>query len=414
MAKDKKKVPQPLEQQRQKKIVEFNAEPEKPKRRRSFIWLIIVLAILCLSAAGYFFVQQSKTYNDFEVLSRVDNTDATQMSYLAYNGSLIKYSREGISYLDRNGNAVWVESYKMKQPAVVISGEYVAVADLNGNSVYIFNSAGKVNSMEVPYTICDLDVADQGVVAVVLENETENYIELYNRQGDKLVEILTTIADGGYPLDITLSNDGTKLVTSYITIEGITIKNSIAAYNFGEVGQNETDRLVGGFNNLDSTIVSKLEFLDNDTVCAFGDDRFIYYSMREKPSEKCQIDDFQNEIKSIFYNSRFVGVIEKNSVDSESLYLLRVFDLNGNERFSRQLDFTYHNIYATEDEIVIVGTSESRIYDFFGNLKFSYAFPKEVKNIIPTGSPRKYIVVYDDATEVIKLQYIQEETEEVQ
>lgn len=416
MAKDKKKVSQPVEQQRQKKIVEFNVEPEPetPKRKRPFIWLIIVFAVVCLLAAGYLFVQKQRTYNDFEVLSRVESTDTTQMSYLAFNGSLIKYSREGISYLDRNGNAVWVESYKMKQPKVVISGEYVAVADLNGNSVYIFNTAGRVNSMEVPYTICNLDVADQGVFAVVLENETENYIELYNKQGDKLVDILTTIADGGYPLDIALSNDGTKLITSYITVEGITIKNSIAAYNFGDVGQNETDRLVGGFNNLENTLVSKVEFLNNDIVCAFGDDRFIYYSMREKPSEKCEINAFQEEIESIFYNSHFVGVVEKKKDDPNSLYRLRVFDLNGKERFSRGLDFTYQNIYATEDEIIVVGNSESRIYDFLGNLKFSYAFSKEIKNIVPTGSPWKYIVVYDDATEVIKLQYTREETEEAQ
>ncbi len=78
------------------------------------------------------------------------------------------------------------------------------------------------------------------------------------------------------------------------------------------------------------------------------------------------------------------------------------------------MDFTYQNIYATEDEIIVVGNSESRIYDFLGNLKFSYAFSKEIKNIVPTGSPLKYIVVYDDATEVIKLQYTREETEEAQ
>lgn len=416
MAKDKRKAPQLAEQQRQRKILEFNAEPEteEPKKKRHFGWVIVIVLLLILAGGGYYFVQRSKIYNDFRVLSRTESTDATQMSYLAYNGSLIKYSQEGISYLDRNGNAVWVESYKMKQPMVAVSDEYIAVADLNGNSVYIFNSAGKVNSIEVPYTICNLDVASQGVFAVVLENEKENYIELYDRQGDNLVRRRTTIEESGYPLDIALSNDGKKLVTSYITIEGITVKNSIAAYNFGDVGQNETDRLVGGFNNLGNTIVPKIEFLNNDTICAFGDDQFIFYSMREKPSEKSVIDDFQQEVESIFYNSRYVGIVVRESAEKNDLYRLRVFDSNGNERFSKGMNFTYHNIYATEDEIIIIGTSESQIYDFWGNLKFSYTFPKEVNNIVPTGSPRKYIVVYDDATELIELQYTKEETEEVQ
>lgn len=417
MAKDKRKGSRSSEpQQRQKKILEFNTEPEQeePKPKRRFGWALVVIILFCIGAGGYYILQQSKFYNDYEVISRVESTDTTQMSYLAYNGSLIKYSSEGISYLSRDGKAVWIESYKMKQPMVVISGEYVAAADLNGNSVYIFNADGKVNSFEVPYKICDLDVASQGVFAVVLENETENYIELYDRQGNNLVEIRTTIADSGYPLDIALSNDGSKLITSYLTIEGITVKNSIAAYNFGEVGQNATDRLVGGFNNLGNTIVPKVEFLNNDTICAFGDNQFIFYSMKEKPSEKGVIDDFQEEVKSIFYNSKYVGMVVKGTGEQGSLYQFHVYDSNGNERFSRDLNFTYHTIYATENEIMVIGTSEVRIYDFFGNLKFSYAFSKEVNNIVPTGSPQKYIVVYDDSTEVIKLQYTKEEIEEVQ
>ncbi|MDE7367836.1 MAG: hypothetical protein K2N24_10820 [Lachnospiraceae bacterium] len=416
MAKEKKKALQQSEElQKQKKILRFNSESEEEesKPKRNFSWIVIVIILLCLGAGGFWLMNRTQYYNDFELLSVVENSDATQMSYLAYNGSLVKYSKDGITYLDKAGNAVWMESYKMKQPMVVVSDEYVAVADLNGNSVYIFNAGGKVSAIETPYTICNLDVADQGVFAVVLENESENFIELYDKNGKNLVNIRTTIADSGYPLDIALSDDGSKMVSSYVTVEGLTLKNSIAAYNFGEVGQNETDRLVGGFQ-LEGTIVPKVEFLNNDTICAFGDNQFRFYSMREKPSEKGIIDDFSKEIQSIFYNSRYVGIVEKGTGEENALYYLRVFDTNGNERFSKALNFTYNNIYATEEEIIIVGNAESRIYSFQGNLKFSYSFPREVNNIVPTGSPQRYIVVYDDTTEIIKLRYTKEDDEKVQ
>lgn len=387
-------------------------EPVKSGRRHMGVWIAVLLILVIGIAGGIFlYIYTKRTYDDYEVLSQTASTDATQMSYVAYNGSLIKYSKEGISYLDKEGNALWMESYKMKQPMVVVSGEYVAAADMNGNAVYIFNKDGKVSSLETPYTISNLDVASQGVVAVVLENETENYIELYDKFGASLVEIRTTIADSGYPMDIALSEDGSKLVTSYITIDGVTVKNSIAAYNFDDVGQNATDRLVGGFNNLGDTIIPKVEFLDNDTVCAFGDDQFVIYSMKEKPSEKSVITDFRGEVQSIFYNSRYIGIIEKNQGDGDSLYQMRVFDTNGNQRFSEPIEFGYRNIYATEDEIFVIGASESRIYDFQGNMKFACGFSREVENIVPTGSLHKYIVVYDEGTEVIKLKRAEEEEE---
>lgn len=416
MAKEKKKSQQQTEaQKKQRKILEFQPQSadEEPRSRRHINWIVPAVILLCVGIVGYWLLNRTQYYNDFEVLSVVENSDATRMSYLAYNGSLLKYSKEGITYLDRAGNAVWMESYNMKQPMVAVLDEYAAVADLNGNSVYIFNASGKVNNIETPCTICNLDVASQGVFAVVLENESENIIELYDKNGEILVELRTTIADSGYPLDIALSNDGSKMVSSYVTVEGITLKNSIAAYNFGEVGQNETDRLVGGFR-LEDTIVPEIEFLNNDLFCAFGDNQFRFYSMKEKPSEKSIIDNFSEEIQSIFYNSRYVGVVEKGTGEENVLYYLRVFDTNGNQKFSKALNFTYHDIYATEEEIIIVGSSESRIYNFQGKLKFSYSFPKEVNSIIPTGSPERYIVVYDDTTEIIKLRYTKEEDEKVQ
>ena len=384
---------------------------------------IALIAAIVIIALGVYLVIGHKTYfNDYEVLAQTATGDATRMTYLPYNHSLIKYSQEGITCLDKNGQAVWVESYKMKQPVAVVSGEYIAVADYNGNSVYVFNSNGKISSMETPYIICNIDVASQGVFAVVLENETENFIELYDKNGTNLAEIRTTIADSGYPMDISISDDGKKMVTSYITVNGVTIENSIAMYNFGEVGQNVTDRLVGGFNNLEDTMVPKVEFLNNDTICAFGDNRFQFYSMKEKPSEKGTVSDFQGEVQSIFYNSRYVGIVEKgssvptedNEQDGIPQYVIRVFDTNGSEKFSRTLEYSYNDIYATENEIIVIGTSECRIYDFSGNLKFSYAFNKEVKHLVPTGNSLQYIVVFDDSTEMIKLQYTKEETEEVQ
>lgn len=397
----------------QKKILQLNTkmEDESPKRKANLMVVLIPIAICIVCVIAVITFGGKKQYNDFEVLNEVKNQDVTQMSYLPYNNSFIKYSKEGICCLDKNGMSVWVESYKMKQPAVAISDEYIAVADLNGNTVYIFNAAGKVEMIETPYKICNIDVASQGVFAVVLENETENFIQLYDKFGTELVGMRTTISDSGYPLDIALSENGTKMMTSYITVEGIEVTNTIAAYNFGEVGQNATDRLVGGFNNLGDTIVPKIEFLNNDTVCAFGDNQFILYSMKEKPSEKCVISDFQGEIQSIFYNSKCVGIVEKGAEDSESLYQIRCFDLNGKQRFCKELNFSYNQIYATETELFVIGSSEVRIYDMQGRLKFSYAFSKEVKNIVPTGVPLKYIIVYDDGTEVVKLLYTKENQE---
>ena len=48
----------------------------------------------------------------------------------------------------------------------------------------------------------------------------------------------------GYPLDISLSPDGTMLTGSYMYIEDGTLRSRVAFYNFSEVGKNALNRFV--------------------------------------------------------------------------------------------------------------------------------------------------------------------------
>ena len=85
----------------------------------------------------------------------------------------------------------------------------------------------------------------------------------------------------GYPLDIAVSSDGTKLVVSYVALDGTSVKNSVGFYNFSKVGQNSVDRLVGG-TEFGDTIVPKVEFVNNNVVCAYGDDKLVIYNNTQK------------------------------------------------------------------------------------------------------------------------------------
>lgn len=381
---------------------------EKDSSKKSVFILGVVVVAVILIIVGYFIITR-RTYNDYEVLNVTEIDDATSMEYEEYMDNLIKYSKDGISYINKNGETVWVESYAMKMPKAAVEGEYVAVGDLNGNEVHLFNAEGRINSITTPYTIRDIDVASQGVFAVVLDGDSENLINLYDKNGEEIATIRTTIDNSGYPVDITLSEDGKKLFTSYIYLDGVNVVNSLGAYNFGTVGQNENAERLMGVYNFDDTIIPKVEFLDNNTICAFGDNQLLFYTMKEKPSEKAKVE-FDAEIKSIFYNSKYVGVILKNEdEDAEARYTLEVYNTNGHRELSKEFTIAYNIVKATEDEIIIIGDSECRIFDFNGNLKFSYSFNGRVLDVIPTNKRLEYIVVYDSSTELIRLKTTKEE-----
>ncbi|MDE5863334.1 MAG: hypothetical protein K2H34_03195 [Lachnospiraceae bacterium] len=366
------------------------------------IGIIAVMVIVAAVLLGFSFLFGSG-YNDYEVVEETGVKNASMVDYVPYQNALLKFSKDGATYVNEKGEAVWNETFAMKMPSADVSGEYVAIADLNGNDVYIFNKEGKVSSSAMPYQICDIAVASQGEFAVILEGRRANYINIYDKNGQQIIENQTTLEQSGYPMDIDLSEDGEKLFSAYLSIDGAKTKYSLAAYNFGPVGQNENaDGLMGGYQ-LENTVIPKVEFLDNNTVCAFGDNQIIIYSMKEKPSEKAVIA-FEEEIRSIIYNSDYIGVVVPG--DKEDVpYILELYNTSGHKVMSLKIDFDYNKVRLRNDEIVFTGGTECRIYTIKGKLKFSYSFKKNVSDIVPTGYSRRYIVLYDSGSEVIRIKY---------
>lgn len=371
--------------------------------------IIMALLVLAGIVLAFFFMVFGANYNGYEVIEETSIKNASMADYIPYRKSLLKYSKDGAVYVDEKDKIVWNESFAMKMPVADVSGEYAAIADLNGNDVYIFNADGKVSSTTMPYRICDVAVAAQGEFAVILEGNKENYINIYDKNGEEISEMQTTIGKSGYPMDIDLSENGEKLFSSYFNLDGVEVRYGLAAYNFGAVGQSENaDRMVGGYQPED-TVIPKVEFLDNNTVCAFGDKQFIIYSMREKPSEKTKIV-FEHEIKSVVFNSKYIGAVilndsEAKDGEKKAPYVLEVYNLNGRKVMVKNVDFDYDNVRMIGEEIVFTGGTECRIYTVKGKQKFSYTFQKNVVDLIPTGYGRRYIILYDSGSEVIRLKH---------
>ena len=389
-----------------------HAEPEEDEteetgfdfsRIRNILIGILVVVIICIIVAK---LNPSANYNSYEVVEETSVTNASMVDYVPYQHSLLKFSRDGATYVDEKGESVWTETFAMKMPAADVCGDYVAIADLNGNDVYIFDKEGKVSNTTMPYSICDIAVASQGEFAVILEGKNENYINLYDRKGSQIMERKTAIDQNGYPLDVDLSVNGEKMFSSYLAInESGELESKLTASNFGEVGQNENaDRIVGAYQ-LENTIVPKVEFLNDNTICAFGDNQFLIFSMKEKSNKKAVIE-FEGEIQSVVYNSQYVGVVMYNEDEkSEAPYVLKLYNLNGHETLKKEIDFDYKNVRMSEEEIIFTGGNEARIFTMNGILKFSYSFSKSVKNIVPTGYSRRYIIIYESGSEVIRLKH---------
>lgn len=378
---------------------------EKQKRKRKIVILAgsIILVIAVIVTALYIAeAVRTKTYTSYDVVNTYERADSNTVRYEYYEGDLLKYSRDGASGIDEDGNALWNGSYDLQEPVVDACDKYVAIADMGGKEVYVYNGSDAGTSFAVPYPVADIKIGKQGVVAVVLEDESSNVIQLYNpyAQTDTLLaEIPTNVSEDGYPVDIALSPDGQSIVTTYLSLSGGSEQSNVCFYNFSEVGQDK-NRLVGGSPYKDS-FVTKLEFCGEDSVCVFLNNGFAIYSNMKQPVLVYE-EYFDEEIISVVNSDSYVGFVF-NAAGEEGLKTFRLFNMKGEKVLEKEISYEYDNISIHGEDIIFYNDMNCGIMRTDGSEKFHYTFDSEIDYFIKADGNSQYYLIDSDNISKIKL-----------
>ena len=384
-----------------KSYLDFNfIDVIKKHTNRFTIKIAICVLVAIVAVIGIFLYKRYSSYDDYKVINSIKIDGSTESKYLSYKDFVIKYSGDGISYIDDDGT-VWNEAFQMKSPMVDICGDYIAVADKNSNDVYIYNQDGNQGKVTTNFPIVKVEVAEQGVIAVLSEDKDANYIEVYDRDGNKLVIHKTLLDENGYPLDFSISKDGDKMAVSYITVNNGSMSHRVVFYNFSNAGKNSTDKIVGEFDQYKEVIVPTVKFVTNDDVVAAGENILSLYGFKNKPSLREDVK-INEEIQKIFYSDQYVGVILKNT-NSKFPYRIQVYDLNGNKKMEKEIKLEYDNVSFSGDNVLMYDDMNCQIISFDGVQKFKVTFNGAVNAIIPIDGSRTFLIMTKSKIQKVKL-----------
>ncbi|MBR0173826.1 MAG: hypothetical protein IJQ21_13665 [Lachnospiraceae bacterium] len=376
------------------------AKPHVAKRTIVFrtMSILIVLALLALIS---YFSWRDKKYTQANAVSSVNIPDAGETNCANLGGYVLQYSKDGVSCMQGNGEVIWNQTYEMQAPMLETCGNVAAIADYNGRTVYIMDTTAPIGEVHTNLPIRAFHVASQGVVAVVLDDTDVTWISLYDPQGTELASFRTTMGDSGYPLSVSLSPNGKMVCVSFLSVDGAYAKTSIAFYNFGEVGQNETDNFVGGFDYRDC-IVPRVRFLDDSHLYAIATDRIMFFEGDQRPMPKTQTMLGSEEIRSVYESNGHVGVVFAGGSD-EGDYRIQVYDADGKECFVRYFDMEYTGVLFGDRNVVLYNSGTWRIVGMDGSDKFEDSFDFTVKAVVPTSVRDRFLLVASDRIRTVEL-----------
>lgn len=378
---------------------------EKIRSHKLTIFYRIILGILLVAAIISFFIIQwrNKVFTESATTGTAPVTIVQGANVRNLGGNILLYSKDGASCIDAKGNAVWNRTYEMQTPMVSVCDHMAAIGDYNGRSVYVMDREGEKGVINTNLPLRALCVSANGVVATVLDDADVARIYVYNgneNTEEPIVQAKATMDKSGYPVSLSLSPNGKLMAISYLYVDSGNMKSSVAFYNFGEVGKNETDNCVSGYDYLD-TIVPYVQFMDNESAFMVSDDRIAFFSGTEKPTNIAS-GFLDGEVQSIHHSESYVGLVF-NDQSGEAAYRLDVYNKSGNKIYTQFFDIEYTDIIFNRDQIIIYNDMECEIWNTKGADKFAGTFEKSTSLIIPTSSAYKYIAVTSDSVDTIEL-----------
>lgn len=352
---------------------------QKKVFRKRLLQILILLLLIGAGVAGWFYHQKNYQYTTYETSWQIDMNEGSLVGYESFGSNVLKYTKDGASYTDNKGKTIWSESYEMKTPIVSVNGDYAAIADRQGNSIYICSVDGKHGQAMTILPISRVSISGTGVVAAVLEDATASYITFFKKDGSSLdITVKTKMAGDGYPLDIALSEGGTQLMCSFVYLQNGEMKNRVVFYDFSEVGKNVPNRLVGGFDDpFQDSMVPRVTYMGEPYSCAFSGNGLTFFSSRNlaSPELVAQIQ-IEEEIQSIFYSDEYAAAVVKNTT-GEHASRLEVYQKDGTHVFSREFTYEYTQGIIDDDLIILYNEDSCKVFHISGveKLYASFDFP---------------------------------------
>lgn len=364
---------------------------------RGLLGVLLVAAV----AATLFISWQNRSYSESIVTSSIPVAKVEGSSYCSLGTSILTYSKDGANCMDSKGNVQWNQTYEMQNPIVDINGSVVAIGDYNGRTIYVMNEAGSMGEITTNMPIRNFCVAQNGVVAAILDDADITRINLFDTSGNILVKAETTMDKSGYPIDISISPNGELLAISYFYVDSGVMKTSIAFHNFGEVGQNQSsDRFVSGYD-YQGAVVPFIKFINSNTVFAVADDRIMFFTGNQKPTSAAE-NLLGEEVQSIFYSEKYVGLVFLDT-EGDAKYRLDVYNTEGKLVTTKKFDLEYKDIIFNDDDIIIYGETEYSLSNIQGVERFKAQFDETAFLFAPTGKANRFIMMTQDAMNIVEM-----------
>jgi len=337
--------------------------------KKKKIWIsVIIVFVIAVVVYALFFRPSYYKFNGGEahlipILTERYTSDHHKL--IVIGNYIYECNTNGLVKKDTNNLAVWSKSYYIETPLLVTEGKFIAVADITGKKVYVFDETGYIRTVDESNDLISIHINEFGFLTTVMESDKRNIINYYNNEGELVITRVTGYFEDGYPISVASSQDVSRMMTAYINVNNNRLQSTISFFGFADQYDKLNERIIGGFTYEDM-LVNEVKWLDNETAIAIFDKQIVVFDCKKEPVVK-KVIELTSEIRQIgVSNNTFEVLYGKNLTKSELDVSQSVclYDYSGELIKVVTVDEEIKSISAVEDGFYLI--TQSKIIKYVG------------------------------------------------
>ncbi len=266
------------------------------------------------------------------------NADPANRFYV-FRGDLALVNSSGVTLYDRRGNAVMTDSFNMSNPVCVSGDRYLAIYDLGGYQVRIYNSFSLLFEKTFDYLVQSVSVNSDGDFCVVTsERSYHSAVFVYDRDFHQVQEWLSS---DKFAVDACLSDQDVLTISTVRSVDGALACELIAL---------EPDKKEPRYTYTFTDRMPLALSSDRKGTLLLTDENLQF--IKEGKVEQSAL--FPGEsLDQIHFGEKLCAVVQ-NELSVGVNYRLRVFDRQAKEIVSEKFSVSIRDIEIYDESVYVL------------------------------------------------------------
>lgn len=367
----------------------------------SILFIILIATIIIMYCANAKF----RNWVDINILLKeIKQGNTTSIEFngennenvYAFNKYIVILENKDLKIYNSSGEEETSITTDINNPIFDAKGKYLAVAEKDGQSVYLIENNKVVWNTNIEGKILDIEINENGYVGIIISDISyKNIINIYNTEGKSL---LKTYVATNKVVDVSISENNQYLAIAEVDISGVLIQSSIRIIDIVKAKTNPENSITNIYTAEVGKLITNVEYQSKERLlCIYNNSVNIIEENADK--ELLQIGENNITFASINLENSILSIEERG----EEKYTSSVNIINtiNNKTKTYQIEEIAKEIYAYEKVIALNLGTELHIINKNGWLMKKYVSEQEINKVII--SDKIAGIIYRDKIEIIEL-----------